>query len=181
MKRGTTQGKAQAPGRSLDPIVGRFSFAEFLGSFSVRDPMGGVIALCSKSKYAEEIVDALNAMRDSKEKCKRNRDNWKKRAEAAEAKVAWLPIETAPKCKKAILVFRSDNLCAYCATWDDITNEWRHFGGSSYPIGGEVTHWMQLPNPPNPEGLRTRHLVEGTREPFVQPSESDSKSKGEIK
>ena len=83
----------QLVGRSLDPVVGRFSFAEFLGSFYVRDPMGGVIALCSKKIYAEEIVDALNAMRDSKEKCRRNRDNWKKRAEAADAKLDWLMVQ----------------------------------------------------------------------------------------
>ena len=93
MKASKKQSKPQARGRSLDPVVGRFSFAEFLGSFYVRDPMGGVIALCSKSKYAEEIVDALNAMRDSKEKCRRNRDNWKKRAEAAEAKLDWLMVQ----------------------------------------------------------------------------------------
>ncbi|HAF39758.1 MAG TPA: hypothetical protein DCG72_12285 [Gammaproteobacteria bacterium] len=61
----------------------------------------------------------------------------------------WLPIETAPKGRKAVLVFRADRLCTFCATWDDITNEWRHFGGSSYPVGGEITHWMPLPSPPN--------------------------------
>ena len=61
----------------------------------------------------------------------------------------WLPIETAPKERKAIMVFRSDTLCTYGAAWDDITNEWRHFGGSSYPIGGEISHWMPLPSEPN--------------------------------
>jgi len=93
MKASKKQSKPQARGRRLDSVVGRFSFAEFLGSFYVRDPMGGVIALCSKKIYAEEIVDALNAMRDSKEKCRRNRDNWKKRAEAAEAKLDWLMVQ----------------------------------------------------------------------------------------
>ena len=78
---------------SLQNVVGRFSFAEFLGNFYMCDPMGGVIALSSKKKYAEEIVDALNAMRDSKEKCGRNRDNWKKRAEVAEAKLDWLMVQ----------------------------------------------------------------------------------------
>ena len=77
----------------LQSVVGQFSSAEFLGNYYVRDPMGGVIALSSKKKYAEEIVDALNAMRDSKEKCRRNRDNWKKRAEVAEAKLDWLMVQ----------------------------------------------------------------------------------------
>ena len=73
----------------------------------------------------------------------------------------WMPIQTAPKSRKAILVFRADNLCAFCAVWDDITNDWRHFGGSFDPIGGKVTHWMPLPhNPPNPGGLGTTHKTE---------------------
>lgn len=67
---------------------------------------------------------------------------------------AWLPIETAPKGRTAVLVYRADTKCTYGASWDDITNEWRHFGGSSYPVGGEITHWMPLPAPP------TRHSDE---------------------
>ncbi len=89
----STSKKRQVVARKVKPVVGRFSFAEFLGNFYMRDPMGGVIALSSKKKYAEEIVDALNAMRDSKEKCRRNRDNWKKRAEMAEAKLDWLMVQ----------------------------------------------------------------------------------------
>ena len=69
---------------SLQNVVGLFSSAEFLGNYYVRDPLHEVIALCSKKKYAEEIVDALNAMMDSKEKCKRNRNAWKARAVALE-------------------------------------------------------------------------------------------------
>lgn len=61
---------------------------------------------------------------------------------------AWMPIETAPRGRGSILVFRADNLCTFCAVWDEIHNTWIHFGGSWEPIGGEITHWMPLPRDP---------------------------------
>ena len=65
--------------------------------------------------------------------------------------IDWLGIESAPKSRFAILVHCPDIKCTFCATWDDITNEWRHFGGSSYPIEWPISHWMPIPSPPNTE------------------------------
>lgn len=62
---------------------------------------------------------------------------------------AWSPIATAPKDRKAILVHCPEIKCSFCATWDDITKVWRHFGGSSYAIEREISHWMPLPPAPN--------------------------------
>jgi len=65
-------------------------------------------------------------------------------------KMEWKPIETAEKTwKKAVIVYCPEIKCSFFATWDDITNEWRHFGGSRYPIGYGITHWMQSPEAPN--------------------------------
>ena len=64
----------------------------------------------------------------------------------------WQPIETAPKDRKSVLVHRADNKCTYVAIWDDITDGWRHFGGSRYVVDGEITHWMPLPEPPGGSG-----------------------------
>ena len=64
----------------------------------------------------------------------------------------WKPIETAPKGRRAILVYRADNRCTHAAVWDDELKTWVHFGmGGVRMVGGEVTHWMPLPEPPKQE------------------------------
>jgi hypothetical protein len=78
-------------------------------------------------------------------------DDLEQERDSAREANQWQPIETAPKGRGSILVYRMDRLCTFCATWDDITNEWRHFGGSNHPIGGDITHWTPLPKPPTHE------------------------------
>jgi hypothetical protein len=64
----------------------------------------------------------------------------------------WKLIETAPKGRIAVLVYRADNRCAYTAVWNDELKTWVHFGmGAVLMVGGEVTHWMPLPEPPEQE------------------------------
>lgn len=77
------------------------------------------------------------------------------RAEAAEARVAWQPIETAPKDSKAILVWCPENLCCYAVSCGGVTDKylghWVIFGGAFSRLCHEPTHWMPLPSPPTQE------------------------------
>lgn len=62
----------------------------------------------------------------------------------------WLPIETHPRPtdnKRAFLVYRPDNRCAYMAYWDFHKGLlcWWHDG---YGIDVELSLWMPLPTPP---------------------------------
>lgn len=78
------------------------------------------------------------------------------RADAAEAKLAaegWQPIETAPKDRKARLVWAQENRCTYCVSWrEDLElpggGGWTIFGGGWRDTIQRVTHWMPLPAPP---------------------------------
>lgn len=64
----------------------------------------------------------------------------------------WLPIETAPKTSRAILVHCSDRKNTYTACYGKVggflqADGWRHFGGGG-DMTEEPTHWMPLPPPP---------------------------------
>lgn len=61
----------------------------------------------------------------------------------------WLPMESAPKNTKAILVWVPENRCVFCATWDKNRSQWRVFGGLGGYLGGAPTHWMPTPGAPN--------------------------------
>ena len=63
MKRGTTHGKAQASGRSLDPAIGRIVVLEYIGNFYVRAPSKDVIAMTPIRMVAELIADSLSTSR----------------------------------------------------------------------------------------------------------------------
>lgn len=65
----------------------------------------------------------------------------------------WQPIETAPKDRKAILVYCSERKNTYTAIWGKVGgfwNEdgWAHFGGNNNGMYEKPTHWMPLPPPP---------------------------------
>jgi len=63
----------------------------------------------------------------------------------------WLPIETAPKTSKAILVYCADRKNVYTASWGKVggflqADGWRHFGGGD--MVETPTHWRPLPAAP---------------------------------
>jgi len=83
-------------------------------------------------------------------------DAWLARAHSdARAKVAeaWQPIESAPKDRKARLVYVPDNKCIYEVYWDEVRLMWITFGGGCV-LPYEPTHWQPLPPPPTVEGER---------------------------
>jgi len=70
----------------------------------------------------------------------------------------WQPIDSAPKTSHAILVHVPDVKCTFAVTWNKgdskTTPFWQIFGGgwrSSLNEHGGPSHWMPLPEPPNPE------------------------------
>jgi len=80
---------------------------------------------------------------------------WKAARSDARAKVAeaWQPIESAPKDRKARLVYVPDNKCIYEVYWDEVRLMWITFGGGCV-LPYEPTHWQPLPPPPTVEGER---------------------------
>jgi len=65
----------------------------------------------------------------------------------------WQPIETAPRDRKARLVWVPENRCIYCAAWQEDEEypwggNWVIFGGGHRDLLNRATHWMPLPEPP---------------------------------
>ena len=63
----------------------------------------------------------------------------------------WMPIETAPKTSKAILVYCAERKNTFTVTWarDEEypwSGKWKHFVGDF--LNDAPTHWMPLPPPP---------------------------------
>ena len=63
----------------------------------------------------------------------------------------WMPIETAPKTSKAILVYCAERKNTFTVTWarDEEypwSGKWKHFVGDL--LNAVPTHWMPLPPPP---------------------------------
>lgn len=67
----------------------------------------------------------------------------------AENKLKWKPIDTAPKDGTRILVCQSLNRLIRVAEW---SSQYEHWATSSGPMAfiAMVTHWMHLPDTPNP-------------------------------
>lgn len=62
----------------------------------------------------------------------------------------WKLIEAAPKTGQRVLLLRDDYYenMAVCY-WNPVWTEWQTvLGGVNFP---GVTHWMELPDPPNQE------------------------------
>lgn len=60
----------------------------------------------------------------------------------------WQLISTAPRDRKAYLVWCPGNLCTFCVTWDEeAPPRWRYFGGGGI-LWQIPTHWQPLPEPP---------------------------------
>jgi len=69
----------------------------------------------------------------------------------------WMPIETAPKTSKAILVYCAERKNTFTVTWarDEEypwSGKWKHFVGDL--LNAVPTHWMPLPPPPALEKAR---------------------------
>jgi hypothetical protein len=69
---------------------------------------------------------------------------------------AWQPIETAPKNGGAILVWVASIERVFCAVWREDeeypwSGGWAIFGGDHRQFLRKATHWMPLPEPPEPE------------------------------
>jgi hypothetical protein len=62
----------------------------------------------------------------------------------------WRSIETAPKGRKAILVYCEENKSSYAVCWD-VYDGWRVFGASGIQLVPKPTHWQPLPEPPESE------------------------------
>lgn len=65
----------------------------------------------------------------------------------------WTPIESAPKTRKAILVYCPDLKNAYEVFWLDVPGYpdegyWCHFCGTHCELREIPSHWMPLPEPP---------------------------------
>lgn len=62
----------------------------------------------------------------------------------------WQPIETAPKSRKAIMVYCAERKNIYVVTGSEIDSRgWKIFGGSF--LTESPTHWMPMPTPPSGE------------------------------
>jgi hypothetical protein len=59
----------------------------------------------------------------------------------------WQTIETAPKDRKARLVWCPERKNTYAVTWDERDETWSFWGGGG-TLAEEPTHWMPLPQPP---------------------------------
>lgn len=76
---------------------------------------------------------------------------------AEEAGRAWMPIETAPKTSRAILVWVPENQCIYAASWREHQSPpsptypggWVAFGGDWREHMQHATLWQPLPAPPS--------------------------------
>jgi hypothetical protein len=65
--------------------------------------------------------------------------------------VAWQDISSAPKERRAILVWCADRKNTYVVTWGQIEDErwgWMHFCSGHPALSEEPTYWMPLPPPP---------------------------------
>lgn len=73
----------------------------------------------------------------------------------------WQPIETAPRDGTYVLLYNGEPMwagCYECAAWfgEGETACWWSAGGPngglevSYVKDGDLTHWMPLPEPPQP-------------------------------
>jgi hypothetical protein len=60
--------------------------------------------------------------------------------------VGWQPIETAPKDGTEILAVWCGKLML--ALWNTEANNWQEYSNGDFDTGGELTHWMPLPEPP---------------------------------
>lgn len=76
------------------------------------------------------------------------------RALAAEAEVSrlrgsvkWQPMETAPKDRKAVLVYCAEHRNAYAVWWDSEAKVWLHFSPCFSRLTETPTAWMPLPTP----------------------------------
>jgi len=71
-------------------------------------------------------------------------------AENATLKQRWISVDDRmPEDTKAVLVWVSDNMCHYAATFRP-SGEWSSWQGSNqYWWCKFITHWMPLPAPPN--------------------------------
>lgn len=59
----------------------------------------------------------------------------------------WMPIETAPKVRKAHLVWCPEYKNTYVVSWDETYERWVHFGGGD-KLTETPSHWQPLPPPP---------------------------------
>ncbi len=60
----------------------------------------------------------------------------------------WQPIETAPKDRKAVLLYVPENRCVYSAIWVAHRGWWEIFGGDWRDHLQRASHWMPLPPSP---------------------------------
>jgi hypothetical protein len=65
--------------------------------------------------------------------------------------MGWHPIETAPKESRAILVWTPRYQNIYAVNWDALSKWWVIWGGGLRGLNDEPTHWMPLPQPPEPK------------------------------
>jgi hypothetical protein len=62
-------------------------------------------------------------------------------------RTGWQPIETAPVSARSVLIHCSERHNTFTA--ENGSGKWRHFGGSGH-VSETPTHWMPLPQPPQP-------------------------------
>ena len=58
----------------------------------------------------------------------------------------WQPIETAPKDGRRFLCIWLNQV--EIATWQSEVSNWQQWPDGDFDIGGELTHWMPLPEKP---------------------------------
>lgn len=51
----------------------------------------------------------------------------------------------------AVLGYVTDNICMFTVSYDYERKLWRYFDDSHQIVRHEITHWMQLPEPPHAE------------------------------
>ena len=93
--------------------------------------------LCERLDYIHGFEDACNEAAQL--------------AEKREGETAWRPIESAPKTRRAILVYCAESKCAFAVYWEELDSQWCIFGGFRESIRPDPTLWMPLPTPPESE------------------------------
>ena len=99
--------------------------------------------LYATSPDVETLTSALTTQSDLVKRLEGERD-------AALARAEWLPIESAPKGSKAILLIGP---YPTGSGWSDVYQGWREIGAGDrwarWPHDFKPSHWMPLPDPPS--------------------------------
>lgn len=100
----------------------------------------GVKCTCGGKSFVQTYGDTRDAAVEA----------WNRRALLPQSPegMGWQPIETAPKDRKAVLLYVPENRCTYTAVWFGQRGWWEIFGGDWRDHLQRASHWMPLPPPP---------------------------------